>query len=180
MSGAAVTLGDFIFLVGGVGVESGQGATLLRYDPSGNTWTRLAKLTNMREHIAAVVLSGRIFALGGRWDTAELSTVEIYDPASEHWSPGPSMAVARAGHGAAVLHEQIVVAGGEVILAGNQTLDSVEVLDPATGAWSAAPVLPTPVHGVPAATVDGTLFTLGGSSRAGGIANNGQVFAYRP
>ncbi len=90
------------------------------------------------------------------------------------------MAVARAGHGAAVLHGRIVVAGGEVILAGNQTLDSVEVLDPATGAWAGAPALPAPVHGVPAVGVDGTIFTLGGSSRAGGIANNGQVFAYRP
>jgi hypothetical protein len=90
------------------------------------------------------------------------------------------MAVARGGLGAAVLGDRIVVAGGEVVFLGLETLDSVEVFDPAQATWSFAPVLPVPLHGVPAAGLDGVLYVLGGSDRAGAIDNHGRVLMYRP
>jgi hypothetical protein len=40
--------------------------------------------------------------------------------------------------------------------------------------------LPRAVHGVSGVTVDGVLYMIGGSSRAGGVNNSGNVWAYRP
>jgi hypothetical protein len=55
-----------------------------------------------------------------------------------------------------------------VLAGGTATLDSVEVFDPALAAWMLAPSLPVPLHGGPAVTLDGRLYVLGGSDRAGG------------
>ena len=90
------------------------------------------------------------------------------------------MAVARGGLGAALLGDQIVVIGGEVVMSGRETLASVEAFDPAQGTGSFAPMLPVPLHGVPAVSLDGVLYVLGGSDRAGAIENRGRVLVYRP
>ncbi|HLA98647.1 MAG TPA: kelch repeat-containing protein [Anaerolineales bacterium] len=174
LAGAAVSLGDYLYVVGGAGGSN----ALLRYDPAGDTWTTLAALAQAREHTAAVAMDGLIYALAGRWSgSGELASVEVYDPASDQWTAGPAMSVARGGHAAAVVNGQIVVAGGEVLSSGRQTLDSVEVLDPAQDVWSSGPALPVPLHGVPAVGLDGSLFILGGSDRAGAIENRGRVFS---
>jgi N-acetylneuraminic acid mutarotase len=180
MSGSAVTLGDFIYIVGGVGIRSIDGNTLLRYDPATDAWTTLAPLNQIRDHTAAVALKGLIYCLGGRWEGGELKTIEIYDPATNTWTFGPEMNVARAGFGASVLNDQILVAGGEIIVSGRYALDSVEVFDSQAGLWSLATPLPSPRHGVPAAVVDDTLYILAGSSQAAAAVNEPEVWAYRP
>jgi len=182
-AGAAVALDAYLYVVGGAGGSQ----ALLRYDPAADAWTTLASLRQPREHTAAVALDGadamdgKIYALAGRWsDAGERRSVEVYDPATDTWSDGPSMNVARGGLAAAVLHGHIVVAGGEVIIAGRDTLDSVELFDPATGQWTPAPPLPVALHGVPAAAVDGALYVLGGSDRAAAAENRGRTLIYRP
>jgi hypothetical protein len=37
-----------------------------------------------------------------------------------------------------------------------------------------------PLHGVPAVALDGRLFVLGGSDRAGAVENRGRTLAYQP
>jgi N-acetylneuraminic acid mutarotase len=65
--------------------------------------------------------------------------------------------------------------GGEVLNPVLATLDSIEVM-PAGGSWRTAEKLPLPLHGVAAASVDGALYILGGSERAGAILNHGRAF----
>jgi N-acetylneuraminic acid mutarotase len=153
MAGAAVALDGFLYVAGGVGGSQ----ALLRYDPALDSWTALASLNQPREHVAAVALGGKIYALAGRWSViGELNSVEVYDPAANAWSAGTPMNVARGGLAAAILQDRIVVAGGEVIITHQETLDSVELFDPARGEWALAPALPGALHGVPAAVVDNT------------------------
>jgi Kelch motif len=53
-----------------------------------------------RDHVAAVALNGKIYALGGRPGAgAVYATVEIYDPAANKWSPGVDMQEGRSGFG---------------------------------------------------------------------------------
>jgi hypothetical protein len=59
-------------------------------------------------------------------------------------------------------------------------LDSVEVLDPAQGSWVSDTALPVPLHGVPAVGLDGRVYMLGGSDRAGAIENAGRVLSWGP
>ena len=84
--------------------------------------------------MAAVTLEGKIYALGGRWRGAgEMNSVEVFDPATGAWKPGPPMNAPRAGFAATVIKGQIAVLGGEIIYGGNATLESVELFDPAAG-----------------------------------------------
>jgi hypothetical protein len=85
------------------------------------------------------------------------------------------MRVARAGFGAAMVADKIVVAGGEVLSGNNQALTSVEIYDPATDSWKDGPDLPVGVHGLPGVGVEEVLYLLGGSDAAGGIDNAGRV-----
>jgi N-acetylneuraminic acid mutarotase len=173
LGGAAVSLGDYLYVIGGVGGSS----NLLRYEPVQDRWESLAALSQPREHTAAVAYAGKIYAIGGRWQgVGELASVEIYDPENDAWSAGPELTVARAGHSAAVLGDRIVALGGEVLSGGRQALDSVEVLAPG-GEWVPGPSLPVGLHGVPAVGFAGRLYVLGGSDRAGGIENVGRVLS---
>ncbi len=178
MSGEAVLLGDFIYLVGGTGGTT----ALLRFDPAEESWAVLPGPVQPREHVAAVAFNDELWVIGGRWGgTGALATVEIFDPASGAWREGPEMIEARSGFGAAVVGDRIVVAGGEILGARPWTaLASAEVYDAETGAWRLLPELPAGIHGMPVVGYGGTAYVLGGSDRAGGIDNRGRVLKYSP
>lgn len=176
-AGSAVSLDGFLYVVGGTG-DTGD---LLRYDPAVDTWSRMAPMMERREHIAAVAANGEIYVLGGRW-REELNSVEIYNPELDEWRAGPPMLTPRGGHAAAFLDGKIYVLGGEVIVSSPtfELIDSVEVYDLSTSQWSSHSPLPEGLHGVPAAVYQGVLYTLGGSARAGDVANQGRVYAWKP
>ena len=172
-AGAAATLGDYIYFLGG----SGSSSDLLRYDPAGDSWTRLAPLLQAREHTQAVALDGNLYALGGRWDRA-LNSVERYDPATDTWTRVPSMNQPRSGFGAAVWDGKIVVAGGE-LLAPLAIIDTIEIFDPAQNRWEMADVtMPVPLHGLPIAIIKADLYLLGGSGLAGDVSNRGRIYRF--
>jgi N-acetylneuraminic acid mutarotase len=85
-----------------------------RFDPSTQSWEPIASMPTPRQGAQAVTaLDGRIYVIGGLNFTGALTTVEIYDPVSNTWATGPSL----AGDGrlqpmAAVVGTRIVVAGG--------------------------------------------------------------------
>ena len=117
----------------------------------------------------------------GRWfGVGELATTEIYDPASDTWQAGPDLNVARAGSAAAVVNDQIVIAGGEVIINSHETLASFEVFDPGNAVWQLGPDQPVPMHGVGGVAYENRFILLGGSIEAGAIQNEGQVQIYEP
>ena len=177
MSGEAVSLGDFIYLVGGTGGTT----AMLRYDPGEGSWAVLPGPSQPREHVAAVAFDSELWVIGGRWGgTGALATVEIFDPASGVWRDGPVLNEARSGFGAAAVDERIMVAGGEILGARPWTaLASAEAYDTASGAWARLADLPAGIHGMPVAGYGGTAFVLGGSDQAGGIDNRGRVLRYR-
>lgn len=173
-AGAAVTLAEYIYIVGGIGDTQ----ALLRYDPAQDEWTTLAALLEPREHLAAAALDGMIYALAGRWNGEVTNSVEVYDPISDTWEIGIPVCEARSGFGAAVIGENVLVAGGEVFEGEPQALASVETFHPTLGYWTTLPPLPGGIHGNPVASVGRSLFVLGGSDRAAGIDNRGRVWMY--
>ena len=177
LGGEAVSLGGFIYLVGGTGGTT----ALLRYDAAADSWNVLPGPSQPREHVAAVAFKGELWVIGGRWGgTGALATVEIFDPASGAWREGPEMNEARSGFGAAVVGDGIIVAGGEILGERPWTaLASAEAYDPASAAWARLPDLPAGIHGMPVVGYEGAAFVLGGSDRAGGIDNRGRVLRYR-
>lgn len=170
-AGTAVTVDDAIFVVGGT-----PGGGLMRYDPVDDVWVELSAPEVFREHLAAVVLDGDIWAIAGREPGRIHSSTDIYDVESDEWRSGPGLAEARSGFGAVVVGGSIYVAGGEVFQP-TETLDSVEVFDPASEEWRLVSSLPLGLHGNPLIEVGGILYLPGGSTEAGAVENSGDMWS---
>lgn len=169
-AGAAVVLDGLIYVVGG-----SPAGGLYRYHPDDNEWSELTPPRLNREHLAAVVAGHEIWAIGGRWQGDAFDSTEIYTTESDSWREGPSLVEARSGFGATVLGSFIVVAGGEVF-DPTTALSSVEELG-AEGEWTLIEPLPVGLHGNPLAGVGSTIYLPGGSSRAAGVSNSGEMLS---
>ncbi|HWH36003.1 MAG TPA: kelch repeat-containing protein [Acidimicrobiales bacterium] len=111
------------------------------YDPSSRTWTTAASMGTRRAlHSAILVPDGRVMVAGGRTCdqpppaacnfTFRTDSVEFYDPATDTWTPGAPLAVARHTTSPALL------ASGEVLIPAGFTPfgsgNNADRYDPAT------------------------------------------------
>lgn len=85
------------------------------------SWRQTASMTTARVyHTLAMLADGKVLAVGGEQSsdqtnvTSGVLSTEIWDPATETWTTGPSMAAARNYHSTAVLMPdgRVLVAGG--------------------------------------------------------------------
>lgn len=119
------------------------------YDPASNTWSHAARLNIARQrHSATLLLDGKVLVAGGlvagATTTSSIPTAsaELYDPASDTWSPAASLGTARYKHVATLLPSgQAVIAGG--IDNGNALLANAERFEPQAVAAGAPTILPT-------------------------------------
>lgn len=154
---------------------------LVQYDPRTRASRRIrTDFRAGRDHAQIVAFQGEIWMIGGRDGTfLENNTVSIYDPASETWRVGPSLATPRAGHGVVSTGNAILLAGGEKIPTPARVISSMESIAAGQDTWTTLTPLPFPVHGV-GATLHGNAFhVLGGSRQAGLATNDGRLQVYR-
>ncbi|MBV9146908.1 MAG: hypothetical protein JO065_13400, partial [Acidobacteria bacterium] len=146
----------------------------------GNIWFQMAPMPTARGYLGAASLNGKIYALGGRTQSASpLGIAEVYDPNSNVWlssttSSGISpMPTPRSSLAAAAVNGKIYAIGG--IDGNNLALPTVEVYDPNTNAWTsssssnAIAPMPTPRYGLVAVAVNGKLYAIGGRSGSGAL-----------
>lgn len=148
-----------------------------RWDPEEDRWTEAAPLPRMREHLACTGHEGKIYVAGGRVHgqaSPELGeALDIYDPATDAWTAGAPLPAPRSGLNGASSCAGIVVAGGET---PTEVFADVDLYDPVNDTWSVLPSLPVAVHGVAVTTIENDVYTLGGSTEAGTIANTSAVW----
>jgi hypothetical protein len=144
---AAALLPNGRVLVAGGAPGSGVAfATGEVYNPVNGTWTPTASTMSAgREYLQAALLpGGRVLAAGGQTRAPSLAfhaSADVYDPATNSWSPTAPMRAPRAMGAAAVLHDGRVLVAGGVNSTGYER--AIELYDPATGTWSDAGELPT-------------------------------------
>jgi len=135
------------------------------YDPATDTWTRKADMPTARRTVAACVVDGRIYVLGGNASYASielLPTVEVYDPTTDTWTQASDMPAGPTNHHtASVVDGKMYIIGGCVW--GKAYMSPVVfVYDPATDTWTTAADLPTPRWDHTANVVDGKIYVIGG------------------
>jgi hypothetical protein len=158
--------GALVLALVAAGCTSGGGG---RAEPTGDGWVDLATAPSARTEVAAGVLGGQIWVIGGMAQSgAPQAETAIYDPGSDRWTAGPSLPepvhhAAAAGDGS-----RMWVAGGYVFVAGqHRPTSAVRMIDGPTGRWVDGPALPSP-RGAGALAWDGRRLLF-----AGGVGPNG-------
>jgi N-acetylneuraminic acid mutarotase len=131
-------------------VFAGGVATAELYDPVTNSWTPAATSGTPRaDHTATLLGDGRVLVVGGCASgspcASPLGAAEIYNPATNSWTPAGTLNQPRAEHSATLLANGKVLIVGGLSVCNSQvcnTLATTELFDPATNSFTPGPVLP--------------------------------------
>jgi N-acetylneuraminic acid mutarotase len=134
-------------------------------------------MQSARRGCALVALNGKLYALGGKSGSAYLSSVEVYNPATNTWAWCAAMSSTRYGVAAAAVGGTIYAVGGANDASGS--LDTLEAYDPATDSWTILPYpVPTPRFAAKAVALNGLIYVIGGWNNTS--AYLAQVESYDP
>jgi hypothetical protein len=163
-AGAAMVDGK-AYVAGGVGPR-GLADRVMVFDPNSAAWSMVAGPPTAREHLGVAGFDGRLYVMGGRTGGigTNLGVVEVYDPATDTWSPLSDMPTPRGGIAAAATTNGFVAAaGGEA----DATFDEVEAFDARRGRWVSLPPMPTARHGLGVAGTGTVLYVIAGGPEPG-------------
>jgi hypothetical protein len=175
---AAILLHDGrVLVVGGYSWDFAAGhlplASAELYDPASGIFSPTGSMGTARAYFAAVELKdGRVLVAGGQECTYaalavcdDLSSAELYDPASGTFSPTGSMVTARAPGSATLLADGRVLVIGGGSIGGGLNPASAELYDPSTGKFSATGSMGTARSGYSATLLrDGRVLVAGGET----------------
>jgi len=169
-----------LFSVGGASAAiccNNFSAPTFAYDFTTNTWATKTTMSVRRKNLAAGVLNGILYAVGGDNDFSYFATNEAYNSATDSWTIKASMPTPRTFPASGAGNGILYALGGENS-AG--TLTTVEAYDPSTNTWATkAPMLHARSRGHAAVVVDGILYAIGGSDTGSGTTL-ATVEAYDP
>jgi serine/threonine protein kinase/N-acetylneuraminic acid mutarotase len=160
-AGAAAVVDDKLVVTGGQNDKQLVAQTEV-FD--GNSWKQAADLPRPREHLAAVSDGVYVYAVGGRFLSADKNSAEFdrFDPETGKWDKLLDMPTPRGSYGAAFIDGRIVAVGGEE---PTRVLATVEMYDIADGKWTTLAPIGTPRHGEVVAAVGNTVYCIGGANR---------------
>jgi len=179
----AAVLDNRIWLAGGLlGPDEATNKTQY-YDPTLRTWGTGPSLPFLVHHAALVNYRGQLWLIGGflpvghNLEASASDHVLILDPAKNQWVEGPPLHHARAASAAAVVGDQIVVAGGRT---GGKTETNVTTTEIYNGkSWHDAPAIPVPGDHL-AGVTDGTYFYAIGGRNLSVSENHAALQRFNP
>jgi N-acetylneuraminic acid mutarotase len=130
-----------------------------------------------------LLADGRVLIAGGyvlaKDQTATFfSTVELYDPTTNRWSPAEPMSTGRTAHTATSL------SNGDVLVVGGQSgrpLDTAERYNPHTNVWTPAGQMSSPrTQHQAVALMDGQVLVAGGQTHADNAVPTAAAERYDP
>jgi hypothetical protein len=117
---------------------------------------------------------GRVLVAGGG---AYTPSAELYDPATNRWTPTGSMSVDRYDFTATLLRDgRVLVVGGYSLSSVGRSTASAELYDPATGRWTPTGSLRTPRRNHTATLLPGGTVLVAGGFNADGWLRSAEVY----
>ena len=166
---AAAASNGKVYAIGGESLGFVIHAEVEAYDPSTDSWVSRASLSSARTEVAVTTgIDGKIYAIGGNLDGGQtgfrtVTTLEVYDPASNSWTIKQPMSVNRSLlFAATATNGKIYVMGG--VQTNNQPpVSTVEECDPVTDSWTTKSNMPVGTYGASAvAASNGKIYIIGG------------------
>ena len=123
-SHAACTLGEYIYVSGGVsGQEQQPTTTLLTYHPSSRSWETRPSMHNSRRLHEMVALQNKLYVLGGigthSFHQQTQIPIEVYDPEAAQWTMLSSTLAGRSiGH--------FIAFQGDILSIGRELYEAAE------------------------------------------------------
>jgi Galactose oxidase, central domain/Kelch motif len=162
-----------VLIVGGFAGNTTYLASTELYDPATNTFAAAASTpvmnTARRSATATLLPNGKVLIAGGYSSGlhVDLTSTDLYDPASNTFAPAastPVMNTARDSATATLLpNGKVLIAGGEAV---GETFASTELYNPVTNTFAAA--ASTPVMNTPRTAFAATLLPNGNVMLVGG------------
>ena len=122
-----------IYAIGGLGSSPVQDqsdfylSNVEVFNPKTNQWQERTEMSAPKALHTASVIDGKIYVIGGYFskdgEFKKLSTIEIYDPTTDHWTQKSDLPIGKWGHKTEVIDGQIYIFGGGPVT-------SVQVYDP--------------------------------------------------
>lgn len=164
----ATTLGDAIYVAGGLRTIAANSSQFWRYVPADDQWQRLADLPAPRDHSQIAAVPGSVYLFGGFASGPILAEARAnvwrYDIAEDRWTVLPDMPNARAAGGAAVLD-------GDIWLAGD-VIGGLDRFRPSDGTWTTMAIADHADRDHAAVVAyRGDLWLLGGRNRFSGLTH---------
>jgi len=136
------------------------------YDPVTNTWATKSPMPTARNSLAAAVINGKIYLIGGHISSPYgrfTGIVEEYDPATDSWTSRTSMPTPRAMLAVSVINDKVYAIGGSP-QTGAMWTDVVEEYNPLTDTWNTKPNMPSKRAGLASSVVHGEAYLMGGAN----------------
>ena len=151
----------------------------LRASATPGSWTPTTNNMSVprMNHAATLLGDGRVLVSGGKAGSGPVTvhaTAELFNPATDLWTPTGMMSLTRQIHTSTLLLDgRVLVAGGRD--ATGISVASAELYDPATGLWTATGSMHTPrVRHSAVLLADGRVLVAGGLDDT--AHTRGQVF----
>jgi N-acetylneuraminic acid mutarotase len=174
--GAAVTVSNRIYMVGGGTYGCSVYQTLQAYDPATNGWASRSNMPTARYEFGAAELNGLLYAVAGNPGCGSPSNakreVETYNPVSNIWSTNAPFPVGSWSAGIVSVNGKIYSIGGSMNFTNSQ---DVYCYDPATNGWAKKTSAPAAYVFGAEAVVNGIVYVIGGS-----VGTKTAVYAYNP
>lgn len=123
-------------------------------------WESLAPLSAARSGVAVATFEEKIIIIGGHSSAGVMDTVEMYDPATDTWTPMNSKPTAVYDASAALIGEKVYVPGG--LTSSGAPTKTVEVFNPRKNSWEKCADLPVALNGYGLVSYEGQLYLFGG------------------
>lgn len=126
------------------------------YDLSTNTWTEGPALPHARMMLAATVVDGKIYVLGGGYPPYLNNYNECFDPETQSWTTKASLPLSTSCFSACVINGKIYVVGG--MMTGGGTY----CYDPGSDSWTKKASMPFHVATHSASAINNKIYVTGG------------------